>query len=286
MEYKDYYKIMGVNRDAPLKDIKLAYRRLARKYHPDLNKEPQAEEKFKELGEAYEVLKDPEKRKIYDQHGSEWTAGQQAGSSRSPFGDRTQSHYSRDFFESLFGEGGYGVQRGGEDLHGQMTISLEEAYQGTVKEIQLAGQQTLKVRVPKGIKSGQKIRLAEKGAPSPMGGPPGDLYITLQVLKHPIFDVVNNDIYVTLPVAPWEAALGGTVVVPTLGGQVDLKIPPGSQGGQTLRLKKRGLPGTPPGDQFVMLKMVIPHPITDKAKDLYQRMSEEIPFQPRDKVRM
>jgi curved DNA-binding protein len=299
MDYKDYYKVMGVSRDAEAKDIKIAYRRLARKYHPDISKEPNAEEKFKEVGEAYEVLKDPEKRRVYDQYATDWQSRQQSQSSsrRPAWGDdneNTNYQYSHDFFESLFGGAPHFRQqqhqqkRAGADFHGKINISLEEAYSGVVKEINLghapSGRQTLKVKIPAGVKSGQKIRLTGKGEAAVANGPAGDLYITIHVDKHPWFDVKEHDIYISLPVAPWEAALGSTIVVPTLGGHVDLKIPPGSQGGQTLRLKKRGWPGAVPGDQYVLLKIVIPQPTTDSARALYQTMAEEMPFNPRAKM--
>ena len=296
MDYKDYYKIMGLSRDASEKDIKMAYRRLARKYHPDLNKEANAEEKFKELGEAYEVLKDKEKRKVYDQYSVDWNARQRGQSSARQTSwedlyDNGNAQYSHDFFESLFGGASHFRQqpRSGQDFHGKVNVSLEEAYQGTSKELHLGHQgkgQTLKVKIPAGVKSGQQIRLAGQGGLAMAGGPSGDLYLTIEVDKHPLFDVMDNDIYLTLPVAPWEAALGGVIVVPTLGGNVDLKIPPDSQGGQTLRLKKRGLQGKTPGDQYVILKIVIPQPTSDAAKALYQRMAETMPFNPRAKMRM
>lgn len=296
MDYKDYYKVMGVNRDASAKDIKMAYRRLARKYHPDISKELQAEEKFKELGEAYEVLKDPEKRKVYDQYGKDWEQRQQSQSStpHQPWDDAGPGyHYSSDFFESLFGGAPHFRQqhRSGADFHGNVSISLEEAYKGTVKELHLPATQatqgkgqTLKVKIPAGVKSGQQIRLTGQGGAGMPGSRPGDLYLTIQVAKHPLFDVMDNDIYVTLPIAPWEAALGTTITVPTLGGKVDLKIPAGSQGGQTLRLKKRGLPAATPGDQYVILKIIIPQPSTDSARALYKKMAEDMPFNPREKM--
>ena len=296
MDYKDYYKVMGVGREADAKEIKLAYRRLARKYHPDISKEPNAEEKFKELGEAYEVLKDPEKRKVYDQYGKDWEMGQKAqSSSRGSVWDDAQTNYqySPDFFESLFGAAPHFSQQHqpGADFQGNINISLEEAYKGAVKEIHLpatkhtqGGQQTLKVKIPVGVKSGQKIRLTGQGGLGMRGAPSGDLYLTIQVDKHPLFDVMDNDIYVSLPIAPWEAALGTTIQVPTLGGKVDLKIPPGSQGGQTMRLKKRGLPAKIPGDQYVILKIIIPQPMTDSARAFYKKMAEEMPFNPREKM--
>lgn len=295
MDYKDYYKVMGLARDADAKAIKTAYRKLARKYHPDLNKQAGAEEKFKELGEAYEVLKDPEKRKIYDNYGTDRAFNQQNRSTHQQHswgdsGNFQHDQATQDFFESLFGARSFRQQHAaGADLHGNISVSLEEAYQGTVKEIQLPsthgkGKQTLRVKIPAGAKSGQQLRLSGQGADGVGGGSKGDLYLTITIDKHPVFDVMGNDIYVTLPVAPWEAALGATVMVPTLGGKVDLKIAPGSQGGQTLRLKKRGLPGAAHGDQYVILKIITPQPTTDAARELYKTMEKEMPFNPRDKM--
>lgn len=295
MDYKDYYNVMGLSRDASPKDIKLAYRRLARKYHPDLNKEKDAESKFKELGEAYEALKDPEKRKVYDQYARDWELNKNANASRArpdaASGDAGMGGFqsTEDFFESLFGQRPFREQHvKGGDLIGNVSINLEEAYQGSVKELQLpaldpsqTSSQTLRVKIPPGVKSGQQLRLKGQGQSGRAGGPKGDLLLTIQVNKHPLFDVMNNDVYVTLPITPWEAALGTNVMVPTLGGKVDLKIPPGSQGGQTLRLKKRGLPGVTPGDQYILLKIIIPQPTTDEARSLYQTMAEQMPFNPR-----
>lgn len=293
MDYKDYYKVMGLNRDADAKEIKLAYRRLARKYHPDISKESNAEEKFKELGEAYEVLKDPEKRKVYDEYAANWQAHQQANatsqSSAWETDGRAEHQYSHDFFESLFGgmpPHFYQQQQAGTDLRGDVNISLEDAYNGVVKELKLGTGQSLKVKIPAGVKSGQQIRLAGQGGGAKKNGTAGDLYLTIHVNKHPLFDVIANNIYLTLPIAPWEAALGCTIVVPTLAGKVDLKIPPGSQGGQSLRLKKRGWPGITPGDQFVLLKIVIPQPVSDSDKALYKKMAEEMSFNPRSKMGM
>ena len=292
MDYKDYYKVMGVSETATDKEIKLAYRRLARKYHPDISKEKDAEAHFKEVGEAYEVLKDTEKRKIYDQYRRDRETGSHTRQAhqRPEYADSygtDQSTY--DFFESLFGARPFREQhQAGTDMHGTVQISLEEAVHGATKEIHLPGQphtqakdQTLRVKIPAGVKSGQQIRLSGQGGAGGPGMPRGSLYITLQVNKHPVFDVMGDDIYVTLPVTPWEVALGTTVVVPTLAGKVDLKIPAGSQGGQTLRLKKRGLPGSTPGDQYVILKIVTPKPTTEAAKALYLKMSEEMPLNPR-----
>ncbi|HVT62061.1 MAG TPA: DnaJ C-terminal domain-containing protein, partial [Legionellaceae bacterium] len=261
------------------------YRRLARKYHPDLNKEADAEKNFKALGEAYDVLKDPKKRQAYDQ-----MQAQQAhhGYSQQTFDwdqwgqTPSDGQFDADLFASIFGS----HVRGGVDLHGKITITLQEAFKGVVKEIQLpdasGNTQKIQVKIPAGVRSDQQIRLAGLGQAGPKGGPNGDLYLTIVVKRDPIFDVVQNDVYLTLPIAPWEAALGATIKVPTLGGQVDLKIPPRSQGGQTLRLKKRGLPGATPGDQYVILKIVIPQPTTPSAIELYQNMAKEMAFNPRE----
>lgn len=295
MNYKDYYKVMGLSKDASEKDVKMAYRKLARKYHPDISKEPNAEEKFKELGEAYEVLKDPAKRKTYDQYAQDWDLNQKAAYSSTKDSWDTGStsyQFNSDFFESLFGgRPMHEPHRAGEDYHSTIRISLDEAYHGAVKSLQIPASargksQTLRVKIPAGVKSGQKIRLAGQGGPGMAGGPRGDLYLTVHVDKHSLFDVKENDVYLTLPVTPWEAALGATITVPTLGGNVDLKIPPGSQGGQTLRLKKRGLPGATPGDQHILLKIAIPQPTTDEGKALYKKMAEEMPFNPREKMRV
>jgi curved DNA-binding protein len=301
MDNKDYYQIMGLKRGASEKEIKTAYRRLARKYHPDISKEANAEEKFKELGEAYEVLKDAEKRKLYDQYGSNWEAAAQGG------GPSGQQHhwqgggagpggfeFDEDFINSIFG-GGRGRRQArvmkGKDYHSDIRISLKDAYDGVAKELQFPPleqgkpPQAIRVKVPAGVKSGQKIRIAGKGGAGMGGGPNGDVYLNVHVDKHPLFDVKDHDIYLTLPIAPWEAALGATIKVPTLGGAVDLKIPAGSQAGQKLRLKQRGMPGKTKGDQFVILKIVIPQPKSDEERALYEQMAKEMPFNPREQMR-
>lgn len=304
MEFKDYYKILGVARDASQDEIKRAYRRLARKYHPDVSDEPDAEERFKEVQEAYEVLKDPEKRKAYDQFGANWKAGQEF---RPPpgweqgfsfGGDFGVGEFS-DFFEALFGRGrtrrpsagGFRVR--GEDQVARIQISLEDAYRGATQTITLnvpelgpdgrilAGSRTLNVRIPKGITEGQRIRLAGQGAPGLGGGPAGDLYLEVSFRPHPHFRADKRDIYLELPITPWEAALGRPVTVPTLGGPVELRIPAGSQSGRKLRLKGRGLPGDPPGDQYVVLKIVTPPANTEAARAFYERMAQELPMNPR-----
>jgi curved DNA-binding protein len=301
MQYKDYYKIMGVDRKASPDDIKRAYRKLARKYHPDVSKESNAEEKFKDLGEAYEVLKDHKKRAAYDELGENWQAGQEF--KRPPQWEQTMGgggvdfDGATDFFEALFGHRKPRHQAmQGENYHSKIQVSLEDAAHGTVTNIHIPIQEidpqghvrtttrTLKVKIPAGVKSGQQIRLAGQGGPGRGTGAKGDLYLEIELQKHPFFDVIGNDIYCTLPVTPWEAALGATVAVPTLSGKVDMKIPAHSQGGQTLRLKNRGLSGEPPGDQYVILKIMIPAPTTDNAKSLYEQMSKEMPFNPREKL--
>lgn len=289
---------MGVSQDASEKDIKMAYRKLARKYHPDISKEANAEEKFKEMGEAYEVLKDPVKRNEYDQYTKNREFNQKQRTQQSTgTGDRNYQYqggqFDSDLFESLFGHARYHQQQPmtGQNYEGKINISLEEAFEGTVKSVQVPVEQgsetkiqTLKVKIPAGVKSGQQIRLAGQGAAGMNGGPRGDLYLTVDVMKHSWFDVMDNDIYLTLPIAPWEAALGATLVVPTLAGKIDLKIPAGSQGGQKLRIKNRGLPGTTPGNQYVLLKIITPPATTEEAKELYQKMADTMPFNPREKM--
>jgi curved DNA-binding protein len=306
MEFKDYYAILGVPRG---------------KYHPDVSKEADAEAKFKELGEAYEVLKDPEKRKAYDQFGKDWKAGQEFRpppdwESSFGFGGRGRRAAGAgpegfsDFFETLFGgmgepRGGSGGatfsfrQRGpmrGEDHHARVLIGLEDAFQGTARTITLrvpethpdgritSRERSVRVSIPKGVTEAQRIRLAGQGAQGVAGGPPGDLFLEVAFEPHPLFGVDGRNITLELPITPWEAALGATVTVPTLGGKVDLKIPAGSQSGRKMRLKGRGLPGKPPGDQIVTVKIETPPADTPAARELYDRMSQEMPMNPRRKL--
>ena len=278
MEYTDYYAIMGVERDAPQDEIKRAYRKLARKYHPDVSQEAEAEKKFKEVGEAYEVLKDPEKRAAYDQLGSQWQAGQDfhpppgwdAGFEFSDTGEGGPDLGGfSDFFESLYGRGFHrtgrqpgtsrGFQMRGEDHHAKVMVDLEDSYHGATRQITLqmpeldeSGRVTIRarklnVRIPKGIRRGQQIRLAGQGATGHGGGEAGDLYLEVEFKLRSHYSVEGADVYMQLPLAPWEAALGATVKVPTPAGAVDLKIPAGSQGGRKLRLKGRGIPARQPG---------------------------------------
>jgi curved DNA-binding protein len=305
MEFKDYYSIMGVARDATQDEIKRAYRKLARKYHPDVSKEADAEARFKELGEAYEVLKDPEKRAAYDQLGANWKAGQDfrpppdwdAGFEFS--GGYQEGSAFSDFFESLFGRaaaghaGGTGFRARGEDHHARILIDLEDAFQGATRTItlhapQLDGQghvrtreRTLNVRIPRGIRQGQHIRLAGQGTPGFGGGVAGDLYLDVEFKPHHLYRVDGRDLYLDLPLAPWEAALGDRVKVPTPEGIVDLTIPAASTAGRKLRLKGRGIPGKPAGDLYVVLQIALPPADSESARQLYRTMQQELAFNPR-----
>jgi curved DNA-binding protein len=312
MRYKDYYQVMGVPRTASQDEIKRAYRKLARKYHPDVSKEKDAEEKFKELQEAHEVLKDPEKRAAYDQLGPDWRPGQDF---RPPPDWGKGFEFSRgapgegpaefsDFFSELFGSrspfgtahGGGRAHRGyaaaGQDHVARIEIDLEDAFRGGTRTIELRTPEltadghvmvkprTLRISIPAGVTEGQQIRLAGQGSPGMGGGPPGDLLLEVSIRPHPRFRLEGRDVTLTLPVAPWEAALGETVSVPTLGGPVEMKLPVGARAGQTLRLRGRGLPGQPPGDQLVLLRIVLP-PDSPRTRQLFEQMKREVPFDPR-----
>jgi curved DNA-binding protein len=327
MEYRDYYKILGVERAATADEIKKSYRRLARKYHPDVSKEKDAENRFKEVQEAYEVLKDPEKRAAYDQLGSNWKSGEQFRPPPDwasgfefrggPRGGRQGARYSSgtaedvfedegysDFFSSLFGgaaAGGAGPfssaggrrSRAGRDHHAAIDIDLEEAFGGTTRTLELKRPKlkpdgtlevephTVKVTIPAGVTEGQLIRLAGQGEAGPGGGRAGDLYLEVHIRPHRLFTLEGRDVTLTLPVAPWEAALGGPVKVPTLAGPVEMNIPAGAQSGQKLRLRGRGLPGQPAGDQYVQLKVVLPQANSSEARALYEEMRRKLAFDPR-----
>ena len=316
MEYKDYYKILGIERDAKEAEIKTAYRRLARKYHPDVSKESNAEEKFKEVGEAYEVLKDPQKRQAYDQLGSNWKAGQNfnpppgwedifanVNVSGAGFSDETSSGFGAsgfsDFFESMFGggfstAGGPGfsssgfdrsnVQAHGADQHASISVTLEDAFNGAKKSIRLGNKRNLDVKIPKGITSGKRIRLSGQGGAGAGGGPNGDLYLEVSITPHRLFKVDGKNILLDLPITPWEAALGARVQVPTLGGRVATNVPAGSQSGKKLRLKKRGLSGNPTGDQIVTLQIAMPNVTSDEDKKYFEDMAQRFQFDPRKKL--
>lgn len=296
MEYKDYYKILGVSRTATPEEIKKAYRTLARKYHPDVSKEENAEEKFKEVGEAYEVLRDKDKRAQYDQFGGQFRHGQ----SFSPppgweenVGGFGQGNFS-SFFENMFGGmGGMGGGRSdnffakGEDVSAKITISLEDAFNGANKSIRRpAGATqtgTVSVKIPAGIEPGKKIRLTGQGKAG-MNGKPGDLYLEIQIAPHSLYRLEGKDVYLDLPITPWEAALGAKITAPTLAGKISLNIPAGARSGQKMRLKGRGLPGKTAGDQFVVLQIMTPPANTAEAKKFYQQMAEKLPFNPRENI--
>lgn len=307
MEYKDYYKIMGVGRNATQDEVKRAYRKLARKYHPDVSKEANAEQKFKDLGEANEVLSDPEKRAAYDQLGSNWKAQQDF---RPPPGWGSgfefqggpaagNQHGFSDFFESLFGQaraGGGGnrsFHRQGEDNHAKILVDLEDSYQGASRSISLqvpgvtadghvtTRSRTLKVNIPKGIRQGQQIRLGGQGSAGMGSGKAGDLYLEVEFKPHRYYRVEGADVYLDLPLAPWEAALGAQVNVPTPSGAIDLKIPANSKAGKKLRLKGRGIPAKTPGDLYVVLQIALPPANDEKTREFYRRMRQEIDFDPR-----
>ena len=288
MDYKDYYKVLGVNRDASAEEIKRAYRKLAKQYHPDRNKAKGSEDKFKSANEANEVLSDPKKRRAYDQLGANWQAGQRftpppgwEGQFRG--GGMAGGAGFSDFFSTLFGDaggadpfgrGGFGAQAQ-QDQRATITIALEDSFHGAQKNISLSNGRTLNVRIPKGIIPGQSIRLAEQGLHG------GDLLLEVQFAPHPRFNLDGRDIHSTLALAPWEAALGARVPVPTLGGTVEMNITENSPSGKKLRLKGRGLPGTAPGDQIVTLSIVTP-PVEDAGdRAFYEEMSKRFKFDPR-----
>ncbi|HEX2242382.1 MAG TPA: DnaJ C-terminal domain-containing protein [Gammaproteobacteria bacterium] len=302
MQYKDYYKILGVERSASTDEIKKAYRRLARKYHPDVSKENDAEARFKEVGEAYEVLRDPEKRSAYDQLGPNWRAGQEfrpppgwedlsrgfGGGFRRESTGGFSGGFS-DFFESLFGSGfdrargARGFTAPGADQQAVLEVTLEEAYSGARKSVRFDDGRSLEVKLPTGVTQGQQIRLAGQGEAG-IRSARGDLYLEVRIAPHPYFRLKGRDVFLDLPVAPWEAALGATVTVPTLGGRVDIKVPAGSQSGRKLRLKGRGLPGRPPGDQFAIIQIATPPADSERARNFYTRMAQELPFDPRARL--
>ena len=313
MEFKDYYKILGVARDATQDEIKRSYRKLARKYHPDVSKEQNAEAKFKEVGEAYEVLNDAEKRAAYDQLGPNWQQGQDF---RPPPDWNTGFEFSgggftggnsaefSDFFESLFGRGGFGAgapggtfSAHGEDRHARVLIELEDAYTGATRQITLrvpefdtqgrvtTREHTLNVTIPKGIRAGQHLRLAGQGAPGMGQGKAGDLFLEVEFRQHGRYRVEDRDVYLDLPITPWEAALGASVKVPTPSGTVELKVPPGSVGGRKLRLKGRGIPSSTPGDFYVVLQIAVPPATRPAEKALFEKLAAEFKsFNPRDKL--
>ncbi len=314
MKYKDYYKSLGVDRDASEADIKQAYRQLARKYHPDVSKESGAEEKFKEVAEAYEVLKDEEKRAAYDQLGS-YQQGQEFrpppdwGRQYGGGGFRTETFTEGDLgdlFSELFGMGqsrgfagsarGFGTRRGfrtgggfavpGEDFSTEVEVSLEEASSGTERSFSLqtpAGTRNVRVRIPQGATDGRQLRVRGKGGPGINGGRNGDLLLTIRIRPHDRFRVSGHDLFVDVPVAPWEAVLGATIEVPTMDGRVRLKIPSGSDSGKKLRVKGKGMPKPKggAGDLYAVVQIVTPKDLNDDQRKLFEQLSEESDFDPR-----
>jgi curved DNA-binding protein len=302
MKYKDYYEILGVKRDASADDIRKAYRRLARKYHPDVSEDPRGEEKFKDVSEAYKTLKDPEARAAYDNLGKhrpgeefrpppDWGQG---------FGDGSFSSEDIDLSDLFAAFGGGRGRQGampipGQDFEVTAPISIEEAWRGTELELNLSVPEydgkggvrrvplVFKARIPKGVTDGEKLRLPGKGGKGLNGGPNGSLYLNIAFKPHPLFRAVGHDLYLDLPLAPWEAALGASVEVPTLAGSVRLKIPPGTNSGRKLRLSGRGLPrrGEGEGDLFAIAQIVVPDTLTEREQALLKELAAASKFDPR-----
>ncbi|CAL1241670.1 DnaJ C-terminal domain-containing protein [Candidatus Methylocalor cossyra] len=306
MQFKDYYQILGVSRDATAEDIKKAFRKLARKYHPDVSKAPDAEQRMKEVNEAYAVLSDPQKRAAYDRLGEGYRPGQDF---RPPpdwdtgfeftgqgFSPEDLAGFS-EFFTELFGRmGGFRPRRGafrGEDHHAKVMLDLEDAFRGATRQISLQvpktdphgrlilETRTLTVKIPRGVREGQIIRLAGQGSPGMGGAPAGDLLLEVRFRPHPKFRAVGSDLHLTLPVAPWEAALGGVIPVPVPDGVLKVRLPAGAQSGQSLRVRGKGLPSVPPGDLLIEIRVVLPPADTPKARELYQTLARELAFDPR-----
>ena len=285
MQYKDYYEILGLTRGADADEVKRAYRKLARKFHPDVSKEKNAEERFKEVQEAYEVLRDSDKRAAYDHLGRDFRNGQQF---RPPpdwsqrFGHSGGQRFSdlngfSDFFASLFGGAAPGFGAGGESDAGHLDVTVEEAFSGTKRRIAISEQgrqRQVDVQIPAGVSEGQSLRIPGIGGRS-------SLIFKVRLRPHHLYEVAGKEVHIELPLAPWEAALGAKVAVPTLGGTVELTVPAGAQAGQKLRLRGRGIPGNPAGDQIVTLKLVAPAAQTAAAKEAYERMKRDLDFDPR-----
>lgn len=312
MQFKDYYQTLGVSREATLDDIKKAFRKLARKYHPDVSKEKDAEVRMRDLNEAYAVLSDPEKRAAYDQLGSGYQPGQEF---RPPPGWDTGFEFTRrgfsphetadfsDFFAELFGQmgtgpGGFHAQGGnfrmhGEDHHAKVMLDLEDSFSGATRQISLrvprqdeqgkirVTTRTLNVRIPAGVHEGQTIRLAGQGSPGMGGATPGDLLLEVHFKPHVRFRPEGRDLHLSLPIAPWEAALGTVLEVDIPGSNLKVRIPQGAQSGTQLRVRGKGIPGTPPGDLLLDIRVVLPPADTPKARQIYETMARELAFDPR-----
>lgn len=315
MQYKDYYQTLGVPKDATAETLKKAFRKLARKYHPDVSKEKDAEARMREVNEAYAVLSDPEKRAAYDQLGRghapgqdfrpppDWDAGFEF--SGQPYGAHETADFS-DFFAELFGRMGGHAQRGrahtahggrGEDHHAKVLLDIEDAFTGATRQISLRvpkmdaqgrvvlDTRTLNVKIPKGVHAGQIIRLTGQGSPGVNGAAAGDLLLEVQFHPHPRMRAEGRDIYLNLPVTPWEAALGGVVSVELPGGPLQTRLPEGVQRNRSLRVRGKGLPGNPPGDLILELQIVLPPANTPEARAVYENMAKSLPFEPRHETR-
>jgi curved DNA-binding protein len=312
MQFKDYYQTLGVTRDAGADEIKKAFRRLARKYHPDVSKEADAEQRMREVNEAYTVLSDPEKRAAYDQLGQGYQTGQDfrpppdwdAGFEFSGrgFSPNEAADFS-DFFAELFGrtggrQAGFGTRGGpyqahGEDHRAKVLLDLEDTFSGATRQINLQvptmdaqgrvrlNTRALNVKIPRGVKEGQIIRLAGQGAPGTGAGKAGDLLLEVHFKPHPRLRPDGRDLHFSLPVAPWEAALGAIIAVDLPGGSVKVRIPEGAQSGRQLRVRGKGIPGEPPGDLLLDIQVVLPPADSPRARQLYETMARELAFDPR-----
>lgn len=299
MDFKDYYKVLGLAPSATAEEIKRTYKKLARKYHPDVSEEANAQQKFQEVSEAYEVLKDADKRAEYDelyQYVNNPGQFRRGGGQHFKFDSNFSAEAGfEDLLRSIFGErGGFGgfESRGGfdprgfaargRDIHHKLHVTLEEAYAGGARQLRLGtmnGERAINVKIPAGVTRGQELRLKGQGEAGSSKETAGDLYLEIDFSHHPLFEVDGKDVILVLPITPWEAALGDNVEVPTLGGKVNLKIPPNSQNGGKLRLKGRGLAG---GDQIVVLKVVMPKVETDQQKAAFETMKRDFRFDPRE----
>ena len=285
---RDYYEILGVSRDADEEAIRRAYRKLARKHHPDVSSDPDAEERFKEVGEAFDVLKDPEKRELYDRFGSDWRQAQAAGGAppppREPGPGGPPPDYE-DLFAQMFGGArgeGAAFRVRGNDLEAVLDVTLEEAARGGSRRITLPDGTSLDVTIPVGLVDGRRIRLAGQGGEGLGGGPRGDLFLSARILPHATFEHDGRDLYVELPVTPWEAALGAKVGVRTLGGTVSVTVPKGSSGGRRLRLRGRGIPDPKgaDGDLYATVRVVVPRKLDDRERELFEELAEASSFVP------
>ena len=312
MDFKDYYKVLGLERSVTQDEIKKSFRKLARKFHPDINKDAGAEAQFKEISEAYEVLGEPEKRAAYDQLGKDVKPGQEfrpppdwdAGFEFSGSPSKGAAADHSEFFDALFGRmrqqarglrGGTEFHARGEDHHAKIFIDLLDAFGGAARPISLRvpevdatghvvlKERSLNVTIPKGVTEGQSIRLKGQGAPGIGRLPAGDLYLEIHFKPESLYRVVGRDLYIDLPVTPWEAALGASVKMPTPNGAINLKIPAGSTQGRQLRIKGRGIPAIEPGDLYAVLEIVLPPADTERAKNVYENMARDLPFDPRAK---